>query len=85
MSEFAFLNRNIERIRADKQRMEEIRRDGLKRKLKHLSDDCEQAQDYCRDLIRSGADVSEELNEMETTARGLLLVALLLKREGANG
>ena len=83
MSDINFItDGTVERIvapRSIKQHVEDIRRECLKSKLKHLADDCEVAQDYCRDLMRSGADVSEELSELETTARGLLFVVLLLK------
>lgn len=59
----------------------DILRECLKHKLKHIANDTEKATDYCRDLIRSGGDVTEELKELECTANGLLLVVLLLKRE----
>ena len=64
-----------------RQRMTDIRREGFARKLAHIAADADGAVDYCRDLIRSGATVTDELNELETYARALLLVALLLKRE----
>ena len=60
-------------------------REGLKRKLKYIANDTERAVDYVRVLMRSGVDVTDELKELETTANGLLLVAMLLKRERNNG
>lgn len=71
----------LERIAARRNHVEELRREFFRERLKMIATDTEQAVDYCRDLILSGADTSEELTELETTARGLLLVALLLKRE----
>lgn len=86
MSDFAFLDRDpIDRIAARRKHLAEVLREGLKRKLSHVADDCEKATDYCRDLMKTHEDVSEELDELETTARALLLVALILKRENANG
>ena len=64
---------------------QDMMREFFKRRLKHIADDCEKAQDYCRELIRSGADVSEELKEMESVGYSLALVAMLLKREASNG
>lgn len=82
MSDFAFLNRDpIDRIAQRRQHMEDIRRDAFKRKIKLIGDDCEEAQEHCRALIRAGSDVSEEIDELLTTARAVLLVALILKRE----
>lgn len=85
MSDFAFLERTTDEPARRRQHVEDIRREYFKGKLKHIADDTEKAVDYCRDLIRAGSDVKDELAELETTARGLLLVALLLKRECANG
>jgi hypothetical protein len=85
MSDFAFLDKEIDRAARDRQRMADIQRDGFRRKLLHLANDSERAQDYCRALIRAGADVSDELKDMETTARALLLVAMILKRETNRG
>jgi hypothetical protein len=59
----------------------DVLREGFKRKLDHIANDCEKMTDYCRDLMKAGGDVSEELKEAETTANALLLVVLLLKRE----
>jgi hypothetical protein len=62
MSDFAFLNRDpIDRIAQRRQHMEDIRRDAFKRKLKLIGDDCEEATEHCRVLIRAGSDVSEEI------------------------
>lgn len=80
MSDFAFLDRPLP-TRSRKQHMEDIRRDAFKKRLLLIADNSEEATDHCRDMIRAGSDVTEELNELETTARGLLLLALLLKRE----
>ena len=88
MSEFGFLER-IDRKQSDRLRIEDLHREGFKLKLKHIANDTERAVDYCNDLIRSGADVSDELKELETTANGLLLTAGLLRlriqRERNNG
>lgn len=88
MSDFAFIDnppREIDRIAQRKQHYAALYRDALKRQLKLVADHCEEAQDHCRQLIRANEDVSEELDELETTARALLLVALILKRETVNG
>ena len=37
--------------------------------------------DYCRELVKSKYDATEELKEAETIINALLLVVLLLKRE----
>lgn len=66
------------------QHTEDVRREYFKNKLKMIANDVERAQDYCRELIRTGADVSEELKELEATGHALVLVALLLKREASN-
>ena len=68
-------------IEQRRRHMAEIRREGFRQKIKHIADDTEQAVDYCRDLMRSGADVTEELKKMQVTANGLMLVAALLQRE----
>lgn len=83
---FDFLNEPAHSLPPDwrkdsRERYEAIQREGLKTKLKHIADDTEAATDYCRRLIRAGADVSEELKELETTGNGLALVAGLLKLE----
>lgn len=80
MSDFAFLEEPAP-VRSRQQHTEDVRRESFKHALKTLANDAERAVEYCRDLMRSGADVSDELDELETTARGLLLVALLLRRE----
>ena len=83
MTDFSFLLKD-DRVTAAarrRQQIEDIRRESLKHKLKHIANDTEQAVDYCRDLIASGADVSDELKELEQTGYGLALVALMLKRE----
>ena len=59
----------------------DIQREAFRRKLKHIADDTEQATDYCRRLMREGADVSEELKELAQTGNGLALVAGILKLE----
>ena len=74
------LDRIIE-PRSRTQHMEDIRRECFRHKIKHLSDDAECAADFCRDLMQSGADVTEELNELQIAANGLMLVAALLNRE----
>ena len=71
----------IERICSQRQHRHDVFREGLRHKLKDIADDTEKATDYCRCLIKAGADVSMELDELESTARGLLLVARLMKRE----
>lgn len=86
MSVFSFLTApEPDPVARRRKHIEEIRREYFKGKLQHIADDTEAASDYCRDLIRSGADVTEELNELTCTANGLLLVAALLKRESENG
>ena len=81
-SVFSFLDKpDADPVARRRQHIEEIRRESFRHKLKHVANDSEQAVDYCRDLIRSGADVSEELDELICAANGLLLVAALLKRE----
>lgn len=82
MNQFAWLEKPIP-VRSQKQHYEDVLRECCKHKLKHLADDSEQLQDRCRDLIRSGADVTEELKELTGIGNALLLVALLLKREQA--
>ena len=83
MSNLAFVTNGTldTQPRSRRQHMADIRRECFRHKLKHLDDDCENAVDFCRELMQSGEDVSEELEQLETAARGLLLVAGLLKRE----
>ena len=83
MTDTAYAFELPQRSRA--QHMEDIRREYFKRKLSQIADQTEQATDYCRELMRSGADVSEELKELEATGHALVLVALLMKRESNNG
>jgi hypothetical protein len=64
-------------VREDNDRLREF----IARHLKRMANHGEQAADYARILLRSGADVSDQLNEMEATANALLLTALLFKRE----
>lgn len=71
----------LERIFARRRTILDIRREGFRIKLKHINADSESMVDYCRDLKRSGADVSEELKELEGIGNGLLLLAMILKRE----
>jgi hypothetical protein len=59
----------------------EVLRESLARKLDHANDDAEAAQDYCRKLIREGADITEDLKELECLGNAVLLVALMLRRE----
>lgn len=75
----------LDRILARRQHLSDVLREGFRQKLTHIADDCEKATDYCRNLMKAGGDVSDELDELETTARALLLVALILKRENTNG
>lgn len=87
MSDFAFLDRDqaIDAIAARRERYESVLREGFANKAKWLQNDVEQLQDYTRNLMRAGFDATEELNELETFANGLMLVALLLKREASKG
>lgn len=87
MSDLAFVDDLDTIITRHVRSVEEIYREGLKRNLSHATDNAERAQEYCMRLIREGADVSDEIKEMEQTARGALLVVLLLKRQArkANG
>jgi hypothetical protein len=85
MSIVIVTDRSIERIADQRAHRERVLREGLKNKAKWLQNDAEQITDYCRDLIRGGHDVAEELEELETFARGLTLAVLLLKREASRG
>lgn len=79
MSDFAFLNREVpKRTRA--QHIEDVRREFLKLNLKRFTNEAEKLQERFRDLIASGADVTDELNELDTTANGLMLVLALLRK-----
>ena len=71
----------LDRICAQRQHRHDVFRESLRNKLKDIAADTEKATDYCRCLVKAGADVSIELDELESTARGLLLVAWLMKRE----
>ncbi len=82
MSDLNFVSDGtIDRIAQRKQHMEDIRRDAFRRRLKAIADECEEAMDHCRALIRAGSDVSEELKELDETGAGLQLVAKLFKLE----
>lgn len=91
MSDINFVSDGtLERILAPRSRQQVLRDialEGFKHKLSHLRNNCEQMETYCRDLIKSGGDPTEELKELEQTGHALVLVALLLKREWekANG
>jgi ATPase subunit of ABC transporter with duplicated ATPase domains len=61
--------------------MARIRREAFARKLEHLNDDCIQARELIRDLMRSGEDTSQEIAKLATGAKALLLLAKLLERE----
>jgi hypothetical protein len=50
-----------------------IHLEGLQAKFKHIEEDVKGAEGYFRSLIRSGVDVSKELNEF--TDCGLSIVA----------
>lgn len=65
------------KVREENDRLREY----IARHLKRMANHGEQAADYARILLRSGADVSDQLKEMEITANALLLTALLFKRE----
>lgn len=71
----------IERVCSRQQQYQDILRESFRQQLKHVANDVEKATDYCRHMKLVGADVTEELKELETTAHGLLLVAGLLKLE----
>ena len=89
MNDFAFLDNMpsahdqwVERL---KKHEDDTRREFFKRRLQHIADDCEKAQEHCRALMKAGADVTEELKEMESIGYAMSLVAMLLKREQSNG
>lgn len=71
----------LERMERDRNRTLDIYRENFRRYLSHMQDDNEKMQDYCRRLIREGADVSEELKELETLGHAALLVAALLTHQ----
>lgn len=71
----------LERMERDRNRTLDVYRENFRRYLKHMHDDAEHMQDYARRLIREGADVSEELKELEIMGNAALLVAALLTRE----
>ena len=79
MSDFAFLEKPAP-VRSRQQQVNDLRREFFKTKLKGIANYVEQAEDYCRDLINAGADVTEELNELEATGTALALVARLLRK-----
>lgn len=70
----------VERICRDRKTRHDSLREGFAQKIKHAQNHAEGATDYLRDLIKSGADVTEELREAELFAHSLSLVVLLLKR-----
>jgi hypothetical protein len=75
--------------RSRRQHMADIRRECFEHKIKHLIDDSEKAVDFVRDLMRSGEDVTSELNRLEIAACELKLVVgvlqLQIERESNNG
>lgn len=79
MSDLAYLDTDLPamKVREENDRLREY----IARHLKRMANHGEQAADYARILLRSGADVSDQLKEMEITANALLLTALLFKRE----
>lgn len=89
MSDFAFIDNMpdeyTERRIREREHYEDVLRESVRRKLKHLQNDAEQLQDYCRTMIRAGFDASDELKELEATGHSALLVAAFLKREASNG
>ena len=78
---FAFLPKLDTQPRSRRQHMVDIRKECFGHKLKHLADDCVQARDMVRDLIKSGEDVSQEIAKLTSSAKALTLMVKLLERE----
>jgi hypothetical protein len=67
--------------RSRAQHVADIRRQCFQHKMKHINDDCGQARDMIRDLIRSGEDVSAEVSELANAAKAFMLLVKILERE----
>lgn len=63
------------------QHTEDVRREGLRQKIKHMQNNAERAHEYLIDMTRAGSDVTEELQELDIFANGLLLIIALRRRE----
>lgn len=82
MSDINFITDGaVERVCARRRHDGEVLREGFAQKAKHLQDDAERSLDYCRDMVRGRYDVTDELQELEAFANGLLLAVLLLKHQ----
>jgi len=84
MNEVVDLNPLIAATQERLDRYEQIRREGLRLKMKHMHNDAERALEYARDMHRAGNDIAEELKEFVAFANSLLLVVGLLERNGGN-
>lgn len=87
-SEIVSMSQTVDLSFADRLPLERIiareadaQRESFRQSIKHLHNRAEATLDYAGKMIRAKSDVSEELDELETLARGLLLSVLLWKRE----
>lgn len=82
MSDLNFVtDGTIERVCAQRSRRHEVLREVFTHRLSRLQDDAERMTDICRDLIRAGANPTEELKEAETFIKALSLLLMVLQRE----
>lgn len=79
----ALLDERAARSQRQRAHHQHVLRECFKHKLKHIADDTEAMTDYCREMIRAGYDVSEELEHAETIIKAELLAVKVLQRERA--
>lgn len=80
MSDFAFLDSPPPK-RSQQEHYRDVLRECLKRKIDDIDHDFAEAQRYCRDLIRAGGDVTEEVKAIIADGYSMALVGQFLQRE----
>lgn len=78
--DLSFVDR-LPELFARRQHYRDVVREFLRSHIERIQDDVDSAVDRTRDLIKAGGDPTEELNQLDEYAKGLELVAALLRRE----
>jgi hypothetical protein len=85
MGDLSFIDNmsNVETKRDWREHHRDILREALRHKIELVQDDCDQAVDRARALIKFGGDVTDELKALEEYGQSLQIVVALLRKEAS--
>lgn len=85
MGDLSFIDNisHVEPKRDWREHHRDVLREALRHRIELVQDDCDEAVDRARDLMKAGGDITDELNALEGYSQSLQIVVALLRREAA--